>query len=252
MRVGPRMTPPHMYPSVPCCMVTSACHGYVDVDTALPPTIRGVTVMAPAALGATASTARATARMGNRRQDIESPSAEPAPNLRGAVRLRRGNGMTLTMSENLAAILTDTAERAPRRVAIKLDDAELNYALLDEASARVAGAARPKGVEPGDRVGIMLPNVPYFPVVYYGILRAGGVVVPMNVLLKGREVGVLPRGLRGPRSSSPGTSSPRPRGRRRGGGRRAHRVAAGRVRGAARRRRARPPRWPSATTTTPR
>jgi long-chain acyl-CoA synthetase len=32
----------------------------------------------------------------------------------------------------------------------------------------------------------MLPNVPYFPTVYYGILRAGGIVVPMNVLLKGR------------------------------------------------------------------
>ena len=46
-----------------------------------------------------------------------------------------------------------------------------------------------KGLQPGDRVGIMLPNVPYFPVAYYGVLRAGGVVVPMNVLLKGREVG---------------------------------------------------------------
>jgi long-chain acyl-CoA synthetase len=45
-----------------------------------------------------------------------------------------------------------------------------------------------KGVEPGDRVGIMLPNVPYFALAYYGILRAGGTVVPMNVLLKGREV----------------------------------------------------------------
>ena len=43
-------------------------------------------------------------------------------------------------------------------------------------------------MQPGDRVGIMLPNVPYFAVVYYGVLRAGGVVVPMNVLLKGREV----------------------------------------------------------------
>ena len=46
-----------------------------------------------------------------------------------------------------------------------------------------------KGVGAGDRVGIMLPNVPYFPAVYYGVLRAGGVVVPMNVLLKAREVG---------------------------------------------------------------
>src|SRR5206468_9744117 len=60
--------------------------------------------------------------------------------------------------------------------------------LLDEGAKRVAGMLREKGVEPGDRVGIMLPNVPYFPTVYYGVLRAGGVVVPMNVLLKGREV----------------------------------------------------------------
>ena len=45
-----------------------------------------------------------------------------------------------------------------------------------------------KGIEPGDRVGLMMPNVPYFPAIYFGILRAGGVVVPMNVLLKGREV----------------------------------------------------------------
>jgi long-chain acyl-CoA synthetase len=92
------------------------------------------------------------------------------------------------MSANLAANLTATAERFGDRIAQKLDDAELTYALLDEASARIAGLLREKGVEPGDRVGIMLPNVPYFAVVYYGILRAGGVVVPMNVLLKGREV----------------------------------------------------------------
>ena len=60
--------------------------------------------------------------------------------------------------------------------------------MLNEGATRVAGLLKAKGVEPGDRVGIMLPNVPYFGVVYYGILRAGGVVVPMNVLLKGREV----------------------------------------------------------------
>jgi long-chain acyl-CoA synthetase len=89
---------------------------------------------------------------------------------------------------NLAGLLTDTAARAPERVAVKLDGLQLSYAELDEASARVAGLLRAKGISPGDRVGVMLPNVPYFAVVYYGILRAGGVVVPMNVLLKEREV----------------------------------------------------------------
>src|SRR3954471_23613524 len=92
------------------------------------------------------------------------------------------------MSDNLAAILTDTATKHGDRTAMKLDDAELSYSMLGGASAHVAGMLRERGVEPGDRVGVMLPNVPYFAVVYYGILRAGGVVVPMNVLLKGREV----------------------------------------------------------------
>ncbi len=93
------------------------------------------------------------------------------------------------MSENLAQNLTTTAGKYPDAIAVKLDDAAFNYGLLDQASARVSTMLKSKGVGAGDRVGIMLPNVPYFPAVYYGVLRAGGVVVPMNVLLKGREVG---------------------------------------------------------------
>jgi long-chain acyl-CoA synthetase len=92
------------------------------------------------------------------------------------------------MSENLANILTETAARHGDSTAFKLDDVELNYTLLDEASARFAALLTAKGIEPGDRVGLMLPNVPYFPLVYYGSLRAGAIVVPMNVLLKEREV----------------------------------------------------------------
>jgi long-chain acyl-CoA synthetase len=92
------------------------------------------------------------------------------------------------MSDSLATILTDTAAEHGDRVAFKLDDVELTYSALGGASAHIVGMLRDKGLEPGDRVGIMLPNVPYFPVVYYGVLRAGGVVVPMNVLLKEREV----------------------------------------------------------------
>jgi long-chain acyl-CoA synthetase len=93
------------------------------------------------------------------------------------------------MSENLATILTETAERLPDQTAFKLDDIELSYSMLDEGSARVAALLKSKGLESGDRVGLMMPNVPYFPAIYFGILRAGAVVVPMNVLLKAREVG---------------------------------------------------------------
>jgi long-chain acyl-CoA synthetase len=88
---------------------------------------------------------------------------------------------------NLADAMTRTAAEHPQALAVKLDDVELNYAALDAASSAVAGLLAERGVEPGDRVGLMCPNVPYFPVIYYGILKAGAAVVPMNVLLKGRE-----------------------------------------------------------------
>jgi len=92
------------------------------------------------------------------------------------------------MGRNLASLLTDSAARCPQSPAIKLEDATMTFAQLDDASARFAGLLAAHGFQPGDRVGVMLPNVPYFPVAYYGILRAGGVVVPMNVLLKEREI----------------------------------------------------------------
>jgi long-chain acyl-CoA synthetase len=92
------------------------------------------------------------------------------------------------MSQNVARLMTDAAAAHGDRPAYKLDDTVLSWSAVDEASARFAGVLRERGLAPGDRVGIMLPNVPYFPIAYYGVLRAGGVVVPMNVLLKGREV----------------------------------------------------------------
>jgi len=89
---------------------------------------------------------------------------------------------------NLASNLTNTTRAHARRVAVRVDNAAMTYQALDEASARVAGLLRQRGLKPGDRVGIMMPNVAEVPVVYYGVLRAGGVVVPMNPLLKVREV----------------------------------------------------------------
>ncbi len=89
---------------------------------------------------------------------------------------------------NLAKNLTGTTRAHAERVAVRVDNTAMTYRALDEASARVAGLLHERGLEPGARVGIMMPNVAEVPVVYYGVLRAGGVVVPMNPLLKGREV----------------------------------------------------------------
>ncbi len=89
---------------------------------------------------------------------------------------------------NFAQELSAAAAEAADRPAVKLDDTVLTYGVLDAVVARAAGVLRARGVGPGDRVGMQMPNVPYFPMVYYGALRLGAVVVPMNPLLKDREV----------------------------------------------------------------
>ncbi len=90
---------------------------------------------------------------------------------------------------NFADTLTAAAQADPDHPAVKLDDIVISYGMLEAAVARAAGVMRDKGVAEGDRVGMQLPNVPYFPIVYFGALRLGAVVVPMNPLLKDREVG---------------------------------------------------------------
>src|SRR6478752_6569383 len=89
---------------------------------------------------------------------------------------------------NLASHLTRTAAEHGDRTALRLGETRISYRNLDDASTRVSGLLAGLGVGPGDRVGVMLGNTPDFAVVYYGVLRAGGVVVPMNPLLKAREV----------------------------------------------------------------
>jgi long-chain acyl-CoA synthetase len=83
-----------------------------------------------------------------------------------------------------AAAARDSAERP----AVRLHDVTLTYWALDQGVARAAGLLRAHGVEAGDRVGMQLPNIPYFPIVYAAVLRLGAVVVPMNPLLKSAEV----------------------------------------------------------------
>jgi long-chain acyl-CoA synthetase len=89
---------------------------------------------------------------------------------------------------NLSTLLEDSARRYPERAAVVLGDLRLTYAQVDAMANQVANLLVELGVGRGDRIALTCPNLPYFPVVYYGILKAGGVVVPMNVLNKGREV----------------------------------------------------------------
>jgi long-chain acyl-CoA synthetase len=76
----------------------------------------------------------------------------------------------------------------PDRVALRCNDLRFTFAEFDSAAARVATLLDTAGIEPGDRVGVMLPNTPAFAIAFYGIMYRGAVAVPMNPLLKAREV----------------------------------------------------------------
>ncbi|MFW5943388.1 MAG: long-chain-fatty-acid--CoA ligase, partial [Chloroflexota bacterium] len=89
---------------------------------------------------------------------------------------------------NLAVLLEESAREAPERTAVIFDETKLSYAAVNAAANQVAGGLTNLGIRPGDKVALSCPNLPYFPIVYYGILKAGAVVVPLNVLLKPREI----------------------------------------------------------------
>src|SRR5688572_5705853 len=89
---------------------------------------------------------------------------------------------------NLAAILDHAARMIPDRIAVTFGQAQMTYGELEAQATRVAAALAAMGIAPGDHVALSCPNLPWFPAAYYGILKAGAVVVPLNVLLKPREI----------------------------------------------------------------
>ncbi len=89
---------------------------------------------------------------------------------------------------NLAMLLEDSARRHPHLDAVRSGDDRMTYAELDSRACRVADLLIACGVEPGDTVALTCPNLPDFPAVYYGILKAGAVVVPLNILLEPAEI----------------------------------------------------------------
>jgi long-chain acyl-CoA synthetase len=89
---------------------------------------------------------------------------------------------------NLADNLARNASLMPNKVAVRFGDQRITYAQLDATANQVAHALAALGIGPGDKVAFACPNVPYFPIVYYGVLKAGAVVVPINILLKAGEI----------------------------------------------------------------
>ena len=92
------------------------------------------------------------------------------------------------MSFNLATILRESAEAAPGKPLLHIGDQAMTYAQVDETSGRVASALLARGLDPGRTVAVHLPNLPQFVLAYFGILKAGLVMLPLNPLLKSSEI----------------------------------------------------------------
>ncbi len=89
---------------------------------------------------------------------------------------------------NLAILLEASVQDYPDHLAVIFNDRKLTYAQLNAAANMFANGLRKLGVQKGDKVALMMPNLPFFPIAYYGILKAGATVVPFNVLFTAREV----------------------------------------------------------------
>jgi long-chain acyl-CoA synthetase len=89
---------------------------------------------------------------------------------------------------NLASMISHHARLAPQKEAIVWGDIRLTYGQLEAMSNRVANALTAMGIGHGDKVALNCPNLPFFPVVYYGIMKTGAAVVPICVLFTAREI----------------------------------------------------------------
>ncbi|MDX6202427.1 MAG: long-chain acyl-CoA synthetase [Frankiales bacterium] len=92
------------------------------------------------------------------------------------------------MTLSITALLAETARRRPDKTAVICEGTSVTYGQLWEQARRYAAVLRERGVGPGDRVGMLMPNIPQFPMTYYGALALGAVVVPIHSLLKAEEI----------------------------------------------------------------
>ncbi len=92
------------------------------------------------------------------------------------------------MSLNIATMLRESAKKDPDKPLCHINDLTFSYAQVDEISGRVAGALLATGLQRGDKVALQLPNLPQFLFTYFGLMKAGLVMVPLNPLLRAPEV----------------------------------------------------------------
>lgn len=89
---------------------------------------------------------------------------------------------------NLAAALQRNAASKPDKTALICGDLEISYSQFDAIAGKIATSLINSGVKPGDRVALSCPNLPFFAFIYFAVQKAGAVAVPLNVLLKAREI----------------------------------------------------------------
>src|ERR1035438_8990094 len=92
------------------------------------------------------------------------------------------------MSFNLATMLREARKSRPDKPLCRIGELTFSYAQVDEISGRVATSLRGLGLQTADKVAVHLPNLPQFLFTYFGILKAGLVMVPLNPLLLAPEV----------------------------------------------------------------
>lgn len=81
---------------------------------------------------------------------------------------------------NVANLLTESAAESPDKDAIVYDSIRLTYSQINAMANQVANGLKALGIRKGDKVALSCPNLPYFPPIYYGILKAGAIFVPSN------------------------------------------------------------------------
>lgn len=89
---------------------------------------------------------------------------------------------------NLSMLIEHHARQQPDKIGVVWNETRLSYKQLNDYANKIANGLRVLGIQPGDKVALSCPNIPYFPMAYFGILKAGAVVVPLNVLFKPREI----------------------------------------------------------------